>query len=217
MGPELAPGLGVLAHRRRGKDLDTYDCWSRTRNRCCLVKALRRDRRGSPVRRQLVREARLLMSLAHPNLVRAYELLQAGPAEPPLLLLETIPGPTLDQRLRGAAQLPLRDLVLVGRQLCSVVNYLHDHGYLHLGISPQHIVVDGDRAWLVDLSSARQPGRIIQGWGPAAQISPEQARGGRPTKAADVCGVGLLLYQAATGHHPFSPRYGAPGGFASSS
>jgi serine/threonine protein kinase len=201
----------VLADRRRGKDLDTFDCWSQDRNCCCFVKALRPDRLESPVRRQLVREARLLLSFAHPNLVRAYELLQVDVAEPPLLLLETIPRATLDQRLRNTARLSLPDLVLLGRQLCSVVDYLHGHRYLHLGISPRTIVVDGDRARLVDLSSARRPGRVIQGWGASTQISPEQARGGRLTRAADVWGVGLVLYQAATGHHPFAPRSRTPG------
>src|SRR3712207_3612288 len=71
VGTELAPGLRVLAHRQRGKDLDTYDCWSQAHNCCCLVKTLRPDRLESPVRRQLAREARLLLSFAHPNLVRA--------------------------------------------------------------------------------------------------------------------------------------------------
>jgi serine/threonine protein kinase len=201
----------VLAHRRRGNDFDTYDCWSWTRNCSCYVKALRPDRLESPVRRQLVREARLLLSFAHPNLIRAYEFLQVAADEPPLLLLETIPGRTLDQRLRDAARLPLPDIVLLGRHLCSVVTYLHDHRYLHLDISPRTIVADADRIRLVDLSSARRPGRIIQGWGPTAQISPEQARGGRLTRAADVWGVGLVLYEAATGHRPFSPPYRTPG------
>jgi serine/threonine protein kinase len=91
------------------------------------------------------------------------------------------------------------------------VNYLHDHSYLHLAISPRTIVADRDRARLVDLSSARRPGRIVQGWGVPAQISPEQARGGRLTRAADIWGVGLVLYQAATGHHPFSRPYRTPG------
>jgi eukaryotic-like serine/threonine-protein kinase len=211
VGSEPAPGLRVLAHRRRGKDLDTYDCWSRARNCYCFVKALRPDRLESPVRRRLVREARLLQSFAHPNLVRAYELLQGDAAEPPLLLLEAINDPTLDQRLRDGARLPLQDVVLLGRQLCSVVKYLHDHRYLHLDISPRNIIADGDRARLVDLSSARRPGRVIQGWGASAQISPEQARGGRLTRAADVWGVGLVLYEAATGHRPFAPPYRTPG------
>ncbi|HWJ53426.1 MAG TPA: serine/threonine-protein kinase [Propionibacteriaceae bacterium] len=195
----------MLAHRRRGKDLDIYECWSRARNRCCFVKALRPDRLESPARRRLVREARLLLSFAHPHLIRAYELLPAGVDGSPLLLLEPLDGPTLDQRLREGGRLPVRDLVILGRHLCSVVGYLHRHHYLHLGIQASTIIADGDRTRLIDLSWARRPGRITRGWGTSYQISPEQARGGRLTTAADVWGVGLMLYEAATGHHPFQP------------
>jgi serine/threonine protein kinase len=203
----------VLAHRRRVKDLDTYECWSRTRNCCCLVKALRPDRLESPARRRLVREARLLLSFVHPHLIRAYEFLPAGVDGSPLLLLETIDGPTLDQRLREGGRLPLRDLVILGRHLCAVVGHLHQHHYLHLDIQASNVIADGNRTRLIDLSFARRPGRITRGWGTSYQISPEQARGGRLTGAADVWGVGLVLYEAATGHHPFLPQlsYGSPG------
>jgi serine/threonine protein kinase len=205
VGSELAPGLAVLAHRRRGKDLDTYECWSRTHNCRCFVKALRPDRLESPARRRLVREARLLLSFAHPHLIRAYELLPTGVDGSPLLLLETTDGPTLDERVREGGRLPLRDLVVLGRHLCSVVGYLHQHHYLHLDIQSSNVITDGDRTRLSDLGWARRPGRITRGWGTSYQISPEQARGGRLTSAADVWGVGLMLYEAATGHHPFQP------------
>jgi serine/threonine protein kinase len=39
-------------------------------------------------------------------------------------------------------------------------------------------------------------------------MSPEQSRGGQLTSATDVWGVGLVMYQAATGHHPFLPPAG---------
>ena len=174
---ELAPGLQVLASRRRGKDLDTYHCWSRTWNCHCFVKALRPDRLESPARRRLVREARLLLTFAHPNLVRAYELLQAGTGESPLLVLESIAGPSLEHRLRVGGRLPLRDMVMLGRHLCSVMRYLQDHRYLHLDIQPSNIITDGSRARLIDLSSARRPGRITPGWAHATRSLPSMPAG----------------------------------------
>jgi eukaryotic-like serine/threonine-protein kinase len=213
VGTELAPGLQVLAHRRRGHDLDSYECWSRARNCRCWVKALRPDRLDSPARRRLVREARLLLSFCHPNLVDAYDLFVADPDGSPLLVLESIAGHTLNHRLLHGGRLPLHDLIQLGRQLCSVVGYLHDHRYLHLCIQSSTVVVDGDQARLIDLSSAQRPGRITRGWGTSYQISPEQARGGKLTRAADVWGVGLVLYEAATRFRPFHrpPVYGRPG------
>jgi eukaryotic-like serine/threonine-protein kinase len=202
-GSELAPGLWVLAHRQRGKDLEAYDCWSAAHNSRCFVRTLRPDRLESPARRRLVREARLLLSFPHPHLIRAYDFLQAGADGSPLLLVEAIVGPTLDRRLRDGRRLSLADLAQLGRQLCSAARHLHDHRYLHLDLKPSTIVADGDRVRLIDLSSARRPGRTMRGWGTPYQMSPEQVRGGQLTSATDVWGVGLVLYQAATGHHPF--------------
>jgi serine/threonine protein kinase len=157
-----------------------------------------------------VREARLLLSLDHPHLVRPLELLGAEPGGSPLLVLENVAGPTLNRRLLHGGRLALPDLLMLGRQLCSVVGYLHDRGYLHLDISSSTIVFDRDRTQLIDLNSAQRPGRVTRGWGTTYQISPEQARGGKLTRAADVWGVGLVLYEAATRFRPFQrpPAYG---------
>jgi serine/threonine protein kinase len=166
-----------------------------------------------------VREARLLLSFTHPHLVRAFELLQAAAGQLPVLLLEPIVGPTLDQRLWHGGRLPLRDLILLGRQLCSVVGYLHDHRYLHLDIQCTTIVFDGDRARLVDLSSARRPGRITRGWGTSYQISPEQARGGKLTRPLTCGESGSLSTRPRLATVPFSalPRTECPAAFASCS
>ena len=212
-GAELASGLRVLAHRRRGNDLDAYDCWSASRYSRCFVKVLRPDRTtDSPARRRLVREARLLLTLTHPHLVRAYELLQPGGGCSPLLVLETIAGPTLRQRLDDGGRLSFPDLVRLGRQLCAATRYLHDRGYLHLDVKPSNIVGEGEHARLIDLSSARRPGPAAGGWGTSDQMAPEQARGGTLTSAADVWGVGLVLYEAVTGYRPFSPAPGTERG-----
>ena len=72
VGSKIAPGLQVLAHRRRDKNLDTYECWNWSRNCSCLVKVLRPDRMHSAARRSLVRESRLLLSFRQPHLIRAY-------------------------------------------------------------------------------------------------------------------------------------------------
>jgi serine/threonine protein kinase len=210
VGWELAPGLQVLAHRGRDGDLDIYDCWNTSDSCCCLVKTVRADRLNSPARRRLQREARLLRSLRHPQLIRAYDVAETATSGSPLLVLEAVAEPTLNQQLLHLGPLPLADLVALGRQLCSALEYLHGHGYLHLGVESSTIVFDRQRARLIDLGSARRPGRITRGWGTSYQISPEQARGGRLTTAADVWGAGLVLYEAATRYRPFQrpPAYG---------
>ncbi|MFJ9848139.1 protein kinase [Streptomyces sp. NPDC101150] len=56
---------------------------------------------------------------------------------------------------------------------------------------------------MLDLSIARPPGPAPPGLGTFCYLSPEQARGGMLTPAADVWGIGITLYEAATGDVPF--------------
>ena len=64
----------MLEHLSRGRALDVYDAWSLERDCRCVAKVVRPDRQAPRVRRRLVREGELLLGLAHPHIVRAYEL-----------------------------------------------------------------------------------------------------------------------------------------------
>jgi serine/threonine protein kinase len=83
------------------------------------------------------------------------------------------------------------------------VHYLHGAGYLHLDVKPSNVIADEGRAKLIDLGLASPPGPCHAGLGTRYYMSPEQARGGDVGPAADVWGIGLTLYEAATGYHPF--------------
>ena len=212
-GQEVAPGYRVIAHLRRGHDLDAYDAWSDERYCRCVLKTPRPDRTHRPrVRRLLLAEGRLLLGLAHPNLVRAYDLVRTRPGQP-VLVLETLTGATLSYLLHGGGreQLAVPDLAQLGRQLCSVIRYLHDRGYLHLDLKPSNIIADTGRAKVVDLGHARHPGDCPGGVGTPASMAPEQVLGGYLGPAADVWGIGLVLFEAATGVQPFEPPGGPSG------
>jgi serine/threonine protein kinase len=204
-GHQLAPGYQVIEHVRRGADLDSYEAWSNQRYCRCFIKTLRPDRAGDPAaRRQLRREARLLLSLTHPHLVRAYEYLETGTEQPPLLVLENLTGATLSYILNGGRErLDMSDLGHLGQHLCSALRYLHGRGYLHLDVKPSNIIASQGVARLIDLSLARRPGRCAGGVGTPGYMSPEQVSGGVLGPAADVWGIGVVLYQAATGIQPF--------------
>ena len=204
-GHQLAPGYVVLEHVRRGEDLDSYEAWSSQRYCRCFVKTLRPDATtDGSARRHLHREARLLLSLTHPHLVRAYEYLPLGGGQPPLLVLENLTGATLGYLLDGGRhRLSAVDLGHLGQHLCSALRYLHHRGYLHLDIKPSNIIASHGIGRLIDLSLARPPGRCPAGTGTPGYMSPEQLTGGTLGPPTDVWGLGLVLYQAATGIQPF--------------
>jgi serine/threonine protein kinase len=201
-GETIAPGYEAIAHLHRSNNFDVYDAWSAERASRCIAKTpipdLLEDR---DLTRGLIREGRLLRKLTHPHIVRAYETIR----EPrPTLILETLSGATLAYLIdSGPRRLPLTDIAHLGLHLCSAIQYLHRHGILHLDLKPSNIVSECQRAKILDLSIARPPGRGRKHAGTRNYMAPEQARGDYLSPAADVWGIGAVLFEAATGELPF--------------
>ena len=202
-GKAVAPGYEVLAHLHQSNSFDVYDVWSEERACRCVAKAPRQDLTDlTRVQRGLVREGRLLGSLTHPHLARAYETVKTGPY--PVLILETLTGETLGHLIdNGTRRLPVSDIVHLGLHLCSAVHYLHRHRILHLDLKPSNIVSERGLAKILDLSIARPPGKGKRGMGTLEYLSPEQARGDHLGPPADVWGIGAVLFETATGELPF--------------
>ncbi|GAA3373487.1 hypothetical protein GCM10020367_33590 [Streptomyces sannanensis] len=201
-GAAVAPRYEVLAHLGRTGWLDLYDAWSEERECRCVVKVLRSDRRNeSRLRDRLLREGRWLQGFTHPHLVRAYE---TGETPEPFVVLETLTGETLAHLIWRRRRLAANDVAFLGLHICSAMHYLHGRGLLHLDLKPSNIAIDCRHAKVLDLSLARAPGQAARpGTGTRGYLAPEQARGGTLTAAADVWGIGVTLYEAATGDLPF--------------
>jgi eukaryotic-like serine/threonine-protein kinase len=191
-----APGYRTIELLRRGRDLDVYDVWSEERACRCVIKAVRPDRlRHDGAARRLLDEGRLLCRLTHPHIVRAYEVAE----EPvPMVVMETLSGETVGHMVDREAELAVPELAQLGLHLCSAIRYLHGHGILHLDLKPSNVIAECGKAKLIDLSVARPPGPAHAGIGTHYYLSPEQARGGELGPAADVWGIGVVLFEAAT-------------------
>ncbi|GHD85656.1 serine/threonine-protein kinase [Streptomyces naganishii] len=201
-GARPAPGYEVLGHLVRTGWLDLYDAWSDERACRCVVKVLRPDRRDEDdLADRLLREGRWLRDFTHPHLVRGYETFD-GPE--PVVVLETLTGETLAHLVHRLRRRPAAtDVAMLGVQLCSAVHYLHGRDLLHLDLKPSNVVVDRGHAKLLDLGLARPPGPVPPGVGTFSYLAPEQAAGGTLTTAVDVWGIGVTLYETATGEVPF--------------
>lgn len=198
---EIAPGYRVNALLRSSSVLDVYDCWSVQRRCRCVVKTIRPDRANEVrVQRRLLREGRILRRLAHPHIVRVYDVLERPRTA---VVLETLGGATLSHLLQLSPRgFGPADVAVLGMQLCSALQYLHSNGILHLDLKPSNIVVDNGQAKVLDLDIARPPGRG-RGEGTRQYMAPEQVRRGFLTAATDVWAIGAVLFQAATGKLPF--------------
>jgi eukaryotic-like serine/threonine-protein kinase len=203
----MIAGHRVLAHLNRGLDLDVWEVWDERRACRCVAKTIAPGAaRGT--RARLLREGRLLRRLAHPHLVRGYEVHE----RPAAVVLETLDGATVSWMVReGGIRLTARDLAYLGAQLASAVAYLHAEGWLHLDLKPSNVICDAGHAKVIDLSLARRPGPAPAGAGTAQYLAPEQARGEPVGPPADVFGIGATLWAAAAAARPFAqPAPGQP-------
>jgi serine/threonine protein kinase len=205
-GDRLEP-IALIA---RSRAYEVWDAWSPERGCRCIAKLVRIERAEEEApRHRLVREAELLLSLAHPHIVRAYELI----LDPePVLVTETITGESLSHLLeRHGGPLQPADVAMLGLQVGSALRHLHLHDVLHLDVKPGNVIAEAGRAKLIDLSLARPPGPGIAGAGTWSYMAPEQAEGGRLSAATDVWGLGAVLYEAASGR----PAFDDPAGWTS--
>ena len=195
----MLPGYPVVTLLSHGRRLDTYDVYSTDRDCRCVVKILRVDRRREErVREAVILEGTLLRDLAHPHLVRGYEV-RTEPA--PAMVLETLAGATLGA-LIDDEPLQVADSAQLGLQLVSVLSYLHRQGWLHLDVKPSNIVVESNKATLIDLSLIGRPGSARPGAGTRGYLAPEQAVGDNLSAASDVWGLGVTLIESLTGEMP---------------
>lgn len=218
-GVKLGSGYEVLAHLHRSAKFDVYDVWSRERACRCVGKTqIPTDPQAESSEeieeerafyeksgRELAREGELLLGLTHPHVARAYEIVRTGRnGNTVLLVTETITGQTLSHLIDNAPRrLPVSEITHLGLHLCSALHYLHGRGLLHLDLKPSNIVAERGMAKILDLSIAREPGRVNPGHGTLHYLSPEQAAGDEVGPKTDVWGVGATLYDATAGVPPF--------------
>ncbi|HEY3541278.1 MAG TPA: serine/threonine-protein kinase [Gaiellaceae bacterium] len=161
-------------------------------------------------RARFEREARAVASLAHPNVMQLYDYGEDGGR--PYMVLEYVPGGTLEERLAAANGEPLPDAetAAIAAGVASGLAHAHARGVVHRDLKPANVLFDDEgRPKLADFGIARmaagegtltEAGTVL---GTAAYISPEQASGAPASAASDVYSFGVILYRMLTGRLPF--------------
>jgi serine/threonine protein kinase len=206
-GDLVAEGLTALRLLGGGLRYEAYLAWSDRLQSLVVVKVVRPGLVDDDhTLKGLAAEVALLERLGHPVLVRSFGASLGGPR--PHVVLEHLEGPRLSSLLRRYGPLPAEQLLPLGVQLCAAAHYLASEDVVHLDIKPSNIIM-GAPARLIDLSVARtleQCGRLAAPVGTDAYMAPEQCvpSDGVPVgPPADVWGIGVTLYEAATGRRPF--------------
>jgi hypothetical protein len=162
----------------------------------------------SPARKRFLREARAAAQVRHENVVPIHAV-EERPL--PYLVMDDIPGETLQQRLDRSGPMGVAETVAVGRQVAEGLAAAHAAGLIHRDVKPANVLIEAGprlRLKITDFGLARaaddasltQSGLIT---GTPMYMSPEQARGDALDHRTDLFSLGSVLYQMAAGRPPF--------------
>jgi hypothetical protein len=154
------------------------------------------------------REARAASSLRHPRCQRILAL--ARDPSHVYIAYEYVPGRTMREALR-AGELDDRATLVVCGQIADALAHAHRRGIVHRDVKPSNVLLaeapevdvrllDFGLAQMAEFDTLTALGDIP---GTLAYISPERLQGLPATAAADVWGLGVVLWEALAGEHPF--------------
>jgi Tol biopolymer transport system component len=161
------------------------------------------------------REAQVLATLNHPNIAAIYGLEESGSVR--ALVMELVEGPTLAERI-ARSPVPLDEAMPIAQQIAEALEAAHERAIIHRDLKPANIKITPDgRVKVLDFGLAKalaaedspsnisnsptisiaatQAGVIL---GTAAYMSPEQAKGKKVDRRADIWAFGCVYYEMLT-------------------
>lgn len=183
------------------------------------LKSISRDEVPSPdMRRRLLREARIVAKLNHPNIAAIYDVIEAR--EHSCIVMEYVEGETLSD-LMQRGRLPYVDALRISMQVCTALMEAHSHGVVHRDLKPANIrltpegmvkvldfglakvrdlKIDGIQGIAPSTASTLETGKMA---GTPAYMAPEQILAKEVDQRSDIYSAGVLLFEMLTGQLPF--------------
>jgi serine/threonine-protein kinase len=175
------------------------------------------------MRSTVLREARLASAIEHPNVCAIYEVGESG--EEAYIAMQFVPGQPLDELIAGGPA-SLQLVLSVGIQIADGLQPAHALGIFHRDLKPQNVMLtDGGLVKILDFGLARrltpEDARFDPGTpapakdksagsmytargGTIRYMAPEQFVTGHSSVQSDVWALGVILYELASGRHPFA-------------
>ena len=162
---------------------------------------------AAEARERMMREARALGGLSHPNIITVFDVVDVNGE--PMVVMELVPSRNLAAMISEHGTLSMSQVAVVGFATAGGLRAAHRSGITHRDVKPGNVLIaDDGRVKLTDFGIARNvadapmtsAGLVL---GSPAYIAPEVAMGKAVTPAADLWGLGATLFAAVEGRPPY--------------
>jgi serine/threonine protein kinase len=205
--PEMVGRYEIVEKIGQGGMGTVYKAFDPLLRRTVAVKLIAAVLDNKPeIRERFFREARAAGQLSHKNIIVIYDL--GEEKGQPFLAMEYLSGAALATRMIGAGRLSVARAVDVMIDVCQALEYAHSRGIVHRDITPANIfITDADELKILDFGLAHlvssELTRSETVMGTANYMSPEQVRGERVDRRADIFAAGVVLYELLAGRKAF--------------
>jgi serine/threonine protein kinase len=220
VGLALGDRYRLVERIGRGGYGEVYRARDESLDRAVAVKVLRQpefteQRAAGEFLARFNREARVMASLRHPNIVTVHDRGVHG--DTTYVVMELLAGPDLGTLQRSEVVVPIGQVLTYGEQTAAAVEYLHHRAepVVHRDLKPSNLVLDGDVVKVCDfgiaavlepdLTKITRSGELV---GTPVYAAPEQCRGEDAAPAWDVFSFGTVLYAMLAGGSPFAGEGG---------
>ena len=197
----LGKGAMGIVYKAKDPDIDRDVAIKTIRFDLISEKAEKED-----MMKRFMREAQAAGKLQHPHIITVYDV--GREEDLTYIVMQYIEGESLQSKIATHEEYSIGNIITMMNNLCSALDYAHDHGVIHRDIKPANILIDEqEKPFLVDFGVARvetstltQTGTTV---GTPSYMSPEQVMGKHLDKRSDIFSLGVILYELITGRRPF--------------